>query len=76
MSSIPLQYPKKTQKLKLRAKTDPFGFLTSIVAIHQKIEVGTLWEFFFRKKSHNAKKMKGKALFDFSTSLLFFVAKQ
>ena len=28
---------------------DPFGFLTSIVAKHQKIEGGTLWGIFFRK---------------------------
>ena len=31
-------------------------FLTSIVAEHQKIGGGTLWEIFFEKKSHNAEK--------------------
>ena len=31
-------------------------FLTSFVAKHQKIEEGTVWGIFSRKKSHNAKK--------------------
>ena len=35
---------------------DPFAFLTSIVAKHQKIEGGPFGENFFEKKSHSAEK--------------------
>ena len=41
-------------------------FLTSIVAEHQKIGGGTLWEIFFEKKSHNAEKTERGGPFSLS----------
>ena len=42
------------------SKGDPLGFFNiQSVAKHQKIERGTLWGNFFRKKSHSDEKLKG-----------------
>ena len=49
-----LENPKSWTELAHRETL--LHFSTSIVAKHQKNEGGTLWGFFFEKKSYNAKK--------------------
>ena len=55
-----------------RTRGDTFRFFIHSVANHQKIERGALLvkKKYFEKKSHNAEKLKGGTLWDFSTSVL------
>ena len=51
-------------------RENPFLSSTSLVAKHKKLKGDPLVGIFFKKKSHNAKKLKGVTLWDFSTSIL------